>query len=100
MIKHIVMWRLKENAMGKTRAENAGIIKKEVEALEGKMKGLLKIEIGFDFSSTPESADIVLYAEFENRDALNVYQQHPLHTRIKPFIIEARAERRIVDYEG
>ncbi len=99
MIKHIVMWKLKESASGNTKEKNALLIKEKLEALNGKIPGLLKLEVGIDFSRTPDSSDIVLYSEFESRDALNNYQSHPEHNAIIPFVAEAREERRVVDYE-
>jgi quinol monooxygenase YgiN len=99
MIKHIVLWKLKEEANGLSKAENAAQIKSKLESLQGNIEGLLKIEVGFDFLHSAESADIVLYSEFESREALDFYQQHPLHKAVMPFIGEARTERRVVDYE-
>ena len=37
--------------------------------------------------------------EAEQREALAVYQAHPLHQAIVPFVVEAATERRLVDYE-
>lgn len=99
MIKHIVLWKLKEEANGNTKLQNAEEIRTKLESLQGKIEGLLKIEVGFDFLHSAESADIVLYAEFANKEALDFYQQHPLHKAVMPFIAEARSERRVVDYE-
>lgn len=99
MIKHIVLWKLKDEANGNSKAENAKAIKEKLESLKGKIEGLIHIEVGIDFLHSPESADIVLYSEFESREALDFYQQHPLHKAIMPFIAEARSERRVVDYE-
>ncbi len=99
MIKHIVMWRLKEHAQGNSRKTNAQLVQQKLESLRGRIPGMLKIEVGVDFSATADSADIVLYSEFENREALDVYQSHPDHEAIKPFIMDVRAERRLVDYE-
>lgn len=99
MVKHIVCWRLKDEANGMSKEENAKTIKEKLEALQGQIHGLIKIEVGFDFLHSPESMDIVLYSEFESRAALDFYQQHPLHKAIMPFIGEARNERRVVDYE-
>ncbi|MFN3404070.1 MAG: Dabb family protein [Cytophagaceae bacterium] len=99
MVKHIVFWKLKETAHGKSRQENAVIIKKMLEDLSGKIPGLTKIEVGIDFSKEAEfSADVALYSEFESREALDGYQKHPLHEEVKHYIGEARSERRIVDY--
>jgi len=99
MIKHIVTWRLKETAHGNSKAENARLIKHKLEALFGVVPGLLKIEVGIDFSRTDQSADLALYSEFESRAALDAYQAHPAHQAVMPFIMEARSERRLVDYE-
>lgn len=99
MIKHVVLWKLKDEANGYTKQQNALEIKQRLEALNGKIPGLIKIEVGIDFLKTPESADVILYSEFENREALLVYAEHPLHKNVMPFILEARYERRVADYE-
>ena len=99
MVKHIVFWKLKENANGKTKAENALLIKEKLEALNGRIKGVLKIEIGIDFSKTESSSDVALYSEFASREDLDNYQSHPEHKALLPFITEARSERIVVDYE-
>ncbi|TYQ17762.1 UNVERIFIED_CONTAM: stress responsive alpha/beta barrel protein [Acetivibrio alkalicellulosi] len=99
MIKHIVMWKLKESAHGNTKKQNAQIIKEKLESLDGKIPGMLKIEVGIDFSETNESADVILYSEFETKEDLDNYQVHPEHKAVIPFISEARTERRVTDYE-
>jgi quinol monooxygenase YgiN len=98
MVRHIVLWRLKESANGRSKAENAAEIKRLLEDLNGKIPGLLKLEVGYDFSRAAESSDIVLYSEFESRAALDAYQTHPLHEAVKPVVMAAREERRLVDY--
>ncbi len=99
MIVHIVFWKLNEEANGMSKVENAKAIKQKLEDLNGKIKGCLKIEVGFDFLHSAESVDVVLYSEFESKEALNFYANHPLHKAVMPFIAEARSERRVVDYE-
>ena len=98
MIKHIVMWRLDEAAGDK--AGNALRLKQLLEGLNGKIPGLLKLEVGIDFSREGESSDVVLYSEFESRQALAAYQTHPAHVEVAPFVKSVRAERRVVDYEA
>ncbi len=98
MVRHIVFWRLNESANGRGKAENAAEVKRLLEGLNGKIPGMIKLEVGFDFSRTSESSDIVLYSEFESRAALDAYQTHPLHEAVKPFVLAARSERRLVDY--
>jgi hypothetical protein len=99
MVRHIVMWRLKDRAHGNDRAVNARLFKEKLEALAGRISGLLAIEAGIDFSCTPASFDVVLYSEFTDRQALERYQTHPEHEAVKAFIVEAAAERVVVDYE-
>ena len=99
MIKHIVLWKLKETAAGRSAAENALEIKRRLEALNGQIPGMLRLEVGVDFSKEDASSDVALYSEFENRAALDVYQNHPLHEEVKEFVMAVRSERRLVDYE-
>jgi plasmid stability protein len=99
MVKHIVFWKLKAEAHGHSAGENARAIKAKLEALQGRIPGLLKIEVGIDFSRSDSSCDLALYSELESRAALDAYQAHPEHEALMPFILEARNERRVVDYE-
>jgi len=92
------MMRLKESAHGKSKSENAQLIKEKLEALNNKIPGLNKLEIGIDFSKGNDSGDIALYSEFSSKEALAEYQKHPEHTAIVPFIKEAREEGSVVDY--
>jgi len=98
VIKHIVMWRLDE-ATG-DKADNALQLKQLLEGLNGRIPGLLKLEVGIDFSREAESSDVVLYSEFESRQALDAYQVHPAHAEVAPFVKSVRAERRVADYEA
>ena len=98
MIRHIVLWRLKgENEIEKR--ERGMQIKSALEALNGKIPGLIFLKVGFDFSRTPDSSDIVLYSEFESKADVEAYQQHPEHLKVIPFVRENRTERRMADCE-
>jgi quinol monooxygenase YgiN len=96
MIRHIVMWRLKDTP---NKAANAVRIKQLLESLRDRIPGLLKIEVGIDFSAGETSADVVLLSEFSDLDALDSYQRHPLHVQMKPEIGHMTAERRVVDHK-
>jgi hypothetical protein len=99
MIKHIVFWRLNESAHGNDKQTNSRLLKDKLLAMKGKVDGLLKIEVGFDFSNEKDSCDVVLYSEFSSKEALHQYQIHPDHQEIKKWINDVRYERRVVDYE-
>jgi hypothetical protein len=99
MIKHIVFWRLNETAYGNNKQVNAQLLKEKLLAMKGKVNGLIKIEVGSDFSNEEDSCNVVLYSEFKNKEALHQYQIHPDHQELKKWLSEVRYERRVVDYE-
>ncbi len=99
MVKHLVLWKLQESANGKSKLENAQEARQVLEALNAKIPVILKLEVGFDFSNTENSADLVLYSEFESKEALKEYQDHPDHVAVRPFIMEITSERKVIDYE-
>ena len=78
MIVHIVMWRLLSEAAGNNKAVNAQLAKQKLEALNGIIPGLIKLEVGIDFSKSEFSGDLVLYSELESTDALAAYQQQTI----------------------
>ncbi len=100
MIKHIVTWKLKDEAEGLTRAENAQRIKTDLEALAGKIPEIKTIEVGINFNDSEAAHDVVLYSEFESRESLNRYQKHPEHVKVAGLIGAVRSERVVVDYEA
>ncbi len=99
MIRHIVVWKLQPFAEGRTAAENAAEIKRRLEALEGLVPGLLRLEVGIDFSRTSASADVALYSEFADRQALDAYMAHPDHVAVAESTVALRIDRTMCDYE-
>ena len=99
MIKHIVMWKLKNFAEGTSKEENALLVKSKLEGLKKKIKGIKVLEVGFNINKSPSSYDVVLYAEFENTEDLNRYKTHPEHKKVGDFVTKIRLERKSVDYQ-
>jgi hypothetical protein len=99
MIKHIVIWHLKDFAEGNYRKTNAELVKQKLEALRGRIPGMVAIEVGIDVSRSESSGDIALYSEFSGQEALEAYQKHPEHLAIKDFIGAVTLQRKVVDYE-
>src|SRR5215208_1985793 len=99
MIKHIVLWTLKNRENVQNLEETAAAIKQKIEAMQGKIPGLLHIEGGVDFTRSADSWDIALYAELESREALAGYHVHPAHEEFKAFIGPRQARRSLIDYE-
>jgi quinol monooxygenase YgiN len=100
MIKHIVMWRLKEYANGVTKAENAVLVKELLDACRQSVPGILKFEAVIAQEGLESTCDVLLYSEFESRSALDAYNRHPLHQILKARVAPLREERQSFDYEA
>ena len=96
MVKHIVCWKIKEDLDTEGVFEEMKI---RVEAMNGEIPGLIKVELGRDFNRSEVAFDVALYSELENKEALEVYQDHPMHLHVKEFIGAVTIERVVVDYE-
>lgn len=98
MLKHIVMWRLKDMAEGKNKEENMETMKKKLLALEGKIPQIKYIEVGLNINPTDAAYDVVLISHFDDEEALKIYAEHPEHVKVGDFIGKVRKERVVVDY--
>ena len=99
MIKHIVMWKLKNYAEGSSKDENAIMVKSKLEGLRKKIKCIRSLEVGFNITESPTAYDVVLYTEFETVEDLNRYKTHPEHKKVGDFVTRVRLERKAIDYE-
>lgn len=99
VIKHILLFKIKDGVEGRSKTESIAQAKVMLENLNGKIPGLIKIEVGTDFSASSDSTDMAIYSEFESREALSVYATHPEHQAVLPFVRSILSERRLIDYE-
>ena len=92
MVKHIVVYKLKENV---NKEEAVKIIASVLEPLVGKIPGLLHLEIRGCF----QGMDYALYSEFESKEALFAYAENPLHIEAKGHFSHFIDTRVAADYE-
>ncbi len=92
MVKHIVLYTLKE---GVDKKEAVELIRSVLEPLVGKIPGLQHLEIREAF----QGLDYALYSEFESVDALKNYADHPLHIEAKGHFFHLLSSRYAADYE-
>jgi quinol monooxygenase YgiN len=100
LIKHIVMWKLKEGPAGETRADNALKVHAWLEACRDVVPGMLRFEAVVAQDGMESSCDVVLYSEFATRAALDAYNAHPLHQQLKALVAPLREERHSFDYDA
>ena len=97
MIKHIVMWKVK-GATPEEKDDSVRRIQAAFDGLVGVIPGLMALELGVDVSHVDYACDVVLYTEFESREALDSYSTHPAHLRIRRDLADVRIGRYQVDY--
>ena len=89
MVRHMIIWTLKDEYSAEEKAEIKKGIKTGLEGLQGRIPGMLNIRVvaeGLDSSNT----DLMLDALFENAEALKGYSVNPLHQavaneKVRPF---------------
>lgn len=96
MIKHIVFWNLLDEADGRTKKENAALIKAGLERLVGIVDGLVYAHVGEGFG---EGWDLCLVSDFVSKEALEAYQTHPEHLKVRELVKKVRTDRVLCDYE-
>jgi hypothetical protein len=100
MVKHIVCFKLKDHAEGASKAENARLLKTKIEGMRGRIPGMRELEVGLNFEPSDAAYDLVLFATFDSRAALDAYQQHPAHLAVVEVIRRVRDQRIVVDWEA
>ena len=93
MVKHIVVYTLKE---GVNKPEAIEIVRSQLEPLVGVIPGLTHMEIRATYQG---GMDYALYSEFESKEALANYREHPAHLAAKEHFWHFLDKRIAADYE-
>ncbi|MCM1034413.1 MAG: Dabb family protein [Paludibacter sp.] len=100
MVKHVVFFCLLDAAEGKTKLENAQIIKNELEGLKHVVPGLKTAFVGINIPNAAKTDhDICLECTFDSWEDLNIYANHPEHLKVAAYIGKCKSGRAAVDYE-
>ena len=95
MIKHVVMWKFKEE----NREENMKKAREMLLALPPLISEIKKMEVYFDVSHTDMSADMMLDTEFLSLEDLKKYAVHPEHVKVSHFVRNVIESRVVLDSE-
>lgn len=96
MVKHIILWKLKEEHNNSSVKEG---IKTGLEGLIGKIDGLLEIRVETNGLAS-SNADVMLYSVFESEEALKGYAVHPNHVYVADTFVRPFTETRMcLDFE-
>ena len=94
MVKHLVLFRLKEKTQKSSRQLMDAFV-----GLPEKIEEIQHLEVGEDFKTTPKSFDVALAVEFGNQEALSAFSVHPEYVPVLDLIHEICSEYAVVDME-
>ena len=81
MVKHMILWLLKDELSAEEKAAVKADIKEGLETLVGKIPGLLAVTVQINGLAS-SNADLMLDSSFEDEAALKAYATHPEHVAV------------------
>ena len=99
MVKHVILWQLKDEYTETEKAEIRKGIKEGLEGLKGQIPGLADVKVNIDYLPS-SNADVMLDTTFTDAQSLKGYAVHPAHvavadSKVRPYT----ATRVCMDYE-
>ena len=99
MVKHVILWKLKEEFSDEEKKQIKAGIKEGLEGLAGQIPGMTEIKVRIDCLPS-STVDVMLDTTFESAEALKAYSVHPKHvavadSKVRPYT----AGRSCMDYE-
>lgn len=98
MVKHIVLFKLKDEAPEAQKLEAMNRFKAAIEALPARIPWIKKVEVGLNINPG-ETWSIGLYSEFDSLEDVKRYAVHPDHVAAGKLLAEVKESRACVDYE-
>lgn len=98
MLRHIIMFKLKEFANKTEHQKAAEILKAKIESLKTQISVIKKLEVGINVVELPWAYDIVLTIDLKNLHDLEIYKNHPAHQELIQFNKQYSVAKSSVDY--
>lgn len=100
MVKHIILWKLREELSEAEKETIKAGIKEGLEGLVGQVPGLIECKVNISGRLDSSNADVMLDSTLESPEALKGYAVHPAHVavangKVRPYT----ALRTCLDYE-
>ncbi len=93
MVKHIVMYKLKDSSL-----ENAQALKDKFISMKGKIEVLKEIDAGVDVLKSARSFDVVLTCVFDSWEDMEIYKNHAVHIPVMEYVKSVVEVSHSVDY--
>ncbi len=99
MVKHVILWNLKDELGAEEKESIKKGIKEGLEALKGKIPGLLEIKVNI-CPLASSNCDVMLDSSFEDEASLKGYAVHPEHVAVADGKVRPYTKSRVcMDYE-
>ncbi len=99
MVKHIILWNLKDEFSDEEKTKIKENAKVNLESLVGQIPGLINLNIQTTYFES-SNVDLMLDSTFESIDALKQYAIHPKHVEMADkYVRPYTANRACIDYE-
>ena len=99
MVKHVILWTLREEYSVSEKEYIKADIKEGLEGLKGKIPGLVDIKV-ITKGLASSNADLMLDSTFESEEALKGYAVHPDHVAVADGKVRPHTSSRVcLDYE-
>ena len=99
MVKHVIVWKLKEELSVEEKKTVKSGIKNGLEGLKGVVPGLVTIRVITEGLAS-SNADVMLDSSFTDEAALKGYAVHPAHVEVANTKVRPFAQIRLcMDYE-
>jgi len=81
MVKHIILWQLKDEIQGEEKEKVMAGIKAGLQGLAGQIPGLIDIKVQTECLAS-SNVDVMLDSTFVDESALKTYAGHPAHVKV------------------
>ena len=99
MVKHIILWQLKDELSAAEKQSVTAGIKEGLEGLKGQIDGLVEIQVNINGLSS-SNAEVMLDSTFTDEAALKAYAVHPAHVAVAAGKVRPYTKTRMcLDYE-
>lgn len=99
MVKHVILWTLKDELSEEEKADVKKGIKEGLEGLKGKVPGIVEIKVNINGLAS-SNADLMLDSTFDSEEALKEYAVHPEHVAVADSKVRPYSKiRSCLDYE-
>jgi|TARA_B100001105_G_scaffold254406_1_gene250188 hypothetical protein len=100
MYKHVVLWKLKDDANGMSKKELTVEVKKRLDELPFHIPEIISYETAINIGDYGASFfDVSVISVFKSKDEFWKYTKYPIHDKVVGFIKSVQLDEYIVDYE-